>query len=108
MRNEIPSARTFLANRRLRTLAQRHTSDCSSEASTAGAGSGREDAACGAQFAGLLFPCNDELTPDPDTWEIINYTTSAVFEETLHCSDAGTNFAYLQQRFPQVADYEEG
>ena len=63
---------------------------------------------CGAQFAGFLFQCSDELIPDPDAWEIVDYATSAVFEETLHCSGVGSNFADLQRRFPQVGEYEEG
>jgi len=63
---------------------------------------------CGAQFAGLLFQCSPELIPDMEGWAIIDYATAAVFEETLHCSDVGSNFAELQERFPQVADYQEG
>jgi alpha-beta hydrolase superfamily lysophospholipase len=67
-----------------------------------------DNGVCGAQFAGVLFQCSPDLIPDSEGWAIIDTTTAAVFEETLHCSGAGANFADLQERFPQVADYEEG
>ena len=63
---------------------------------------------CGAQFAGILFQCSDELVADPVAWEIIDYVTSATFEEVLHCTDASASFADLLERFPEVADFREG
>jgi hypothetical protein len=66
-----------------------------------------DNGVCGAQFAGLLFQCSPELIADPDAWEIIDYVTSAAFEEVLQCSDPAMAFAELQQRFPAVADFQE-
>lgn len=62
---------------------------------------------CGAQFAGALFDCEDTYTPDPTNWAITNYATSAALEETLHCSDAGANFASIQSKFPEVGEFLE-
>lgn len=62
---------------------------------------------CGAQFASLLFDCRDEYTPDPASWAIVHYATSAALEETLHCSDAGKNFAELPAKFAEVGEFRE-
>lgn len=62
---------------------------------------------CGAQFAGALFDCSDTYTPDATNWAITNYATSAALEETLHCSDAGANFASIQSKFPEVGEFLE-
>lgn len=62
---------------------------------------------CGAQLASLLFDCDDTYTPDPTNWQITNYASSAALEETLHCSDAGANFASIQRRFPEVGEFLE-
>jgi len=67
-----------------------------------------DNGVCGAQFAGVLFQCSPDLIPDAEGWAIIDDTTAAAFEETLHCSDVGSNFADLQERYPQVAEYLEG
>lgn len=53
---------------------------------------------CGAQFAGFLFQCSDELIADADAWALIDFATSAVFEETLQCSPIGDAFAELDGR----------
>ncbi len=53
---------------------------------------------CGAQFAGLLFQCSPELIADSEAWALVDYATSAVFEETLHCSTIGESFAALDGR----------
>jgi alpha-beta hydrolase superfamily lysophospholipase len=66
-----------------------------------------DNGVCGAQFAGVLFQCSPDLIADPDAWEIIDYVTSAAFEEVLQCSDPAMAFAELQQRFPAVADFQE-
>ncbi len=62
---------------------------------------------CGAQVAGALFDCMDSYTPDTTSWEIVQYATSAALEETLHCSQAGTNFAALKSTFPEVGEFLE-
>jgi hypothetical protein len=62
---------------------------------------------CGAQFAGVLFDCEDSYTPDAINWQITNYASSAALEETLHCSDAGANFASIMDRFPEVGEFLE-
>jgi len=59
---------------------------------------------CGAQFAGFLFQCSDELIADTRGWEIIDDVTAAAFEETLHCSAAGERFDGLQARYPEVSE----
>ena len=61
---------------------------------------------CGAQLAGALFDCEPTYTPDPTNWQISNYASSAVLEETLHCVD-GDPFAGLQAKFPEVGEYQE-
>lgn len=61
---------------------------------------------CGAQFAGALFQCSPDLTPDPQGWEIIEYATASAFEEVLHCSAVGTeNLEQIRERFPLVMEY---
>lgn len=62
---------------------------------------------CGAQFASLLFDCDPEYTPDATSWEIAQYASSAVLESVLRCTDAADNFAELQAKFPEVAEYQE-
>jgi hypothetical protein len=62
---------------------------------------------CGAQFAGVLFQCSAELLPDVEAWEIVDYATSAAFEETLHCSTIGDAFADITTRFPAVAEFRQ-
>lgn len=62
---------------------------------------------CGAQFAGFLFDCSPDYTPDPTSWEIAQYASSAVLESVLRCTDAADNFAELQAKFPAVAEYQE-
>lgn len=60
---------------------------------------------CGAQFAGFLFQCSPDLIADATGWEIIDYASSAAFEETLHCSSVGANFDALQELYPDVSEY---
>ncbi len=60
---------------------------------------------CGAAAAGFLFQCSDELLTDETGWAIVEYATSAVFEETLHCSEMGTaNLEALVSVYPDVAE----
>jgi hypothetical protein len=45
---------------------------------------------------------------DPQVgWDITNFATSSALESVLHCSDADSNFADIQTRFPLVTDYRE-
>lgn len=60
---------------------------------------------CGANLAGALFQCDDTFLPDPDAWQIINYATSAVLEETLHCSDIGAQLEDIEAQYSGVAEY---
>lgn len=60
---------------------------------------------CGANLAGALFQCDDRFLPDPDAWQIINYATSAVLEETLHCSEIAEQLADIESVYPGVAEY---
>lgn len=62
---------------------------------------------CGAQLAGALFDCMDSYTPDATNWAITNYASSAVLEETLHCSGVGSNLAQIQRKFPEVGEFQE-
>ncbi len=60
---------------------------------------------CGANFAGALFQCDESFLSDPDTWEIVNFATAAVLEETLHCSGIGAELDAIQDAYPAVAEY---
>lgn len=61
---------------------------------------------CGANLAGVLFQCDDTFLPDPDTWEIVNFATSAVLEEALHCADTNAVLLEIQTRYPAVAEFQ--
>lgn len=64
-----------------------------------------ETEVCGAAAAGFLFQCSDELLADETGWAIVEYATSAAFEETLHCSPTGTaNLDMIQSVYPDVAE----
>jgi len=62
---------------------------------------------CGAQFASFLFDCSPDYTPDTTSWEITQFASSAVLESVLRCTDAADNFAELETKFPEVAEYQE-
>ncbi len=63
---------------------------------------------CGAQFAGFLFDCKDSYIPDPTSWEITQFASSSVLEETLHCHpEAGGWLGQIQATYPEVADFFE-
>lgn len=63
---------------------------------------------CGVGFAGALFQCDDSFLPDPEAWEITNFASSAVLEETLHCEPAAVDqLALIQGRYPVVLDFFE-
>lgn len=64
-----------------------------------------ETGVCGAAAAGFLFQCSDDLLADETGWAIVEYATSAAFEETLHCSSVGTeNLEVIQTAYPDVAE----
>ncbi len=64
-----------------------------------------ETGVCGAAAAGFLFQCSDDLLADETGWAIVEYATSAAFEETLHCSPVGTaNLDVMQTLYPDVAE----
>lgn len=63
---------------------------------------------CGVAFAGALFQCDDSFLPDPEAWEIIDFSSSAVLEETLHCEPAAVDqLALIQGRYPVVLEFRE-
>lgn len=62
---------------------------------------------CGAQFASFLFDCKPDYTPAAVGWDIVNFASSAVLESVLRCSDVAKNFADLQTKYPEVAEYQE-
>lgn len=62
-----------------------------------------------AQFASALFDgCTADYLPPEDGWAIVEYATSAVFEETLQCNpDAAADLPDIGMRFPAAADYRQ-
>ncbi|MCH9681850.1 MAG: hypothetical protein K0V04_10485, partial [Deltaproteobacteria bacterium] len=63
---------------------------------------------CGTQLAGGLFQCDDSFTPDTDSWEIINFSSAAVLEETLHCEpNATAQLGLIQGIYPVVLEFFE-
>lgn len=63
---------------------------------------------CGVQFASFLFQCDDSFLPDPEAWEIINFASSAVLEETLHCEpEASAELGLIQGTYPVVLEFRE-
>lgn len=61
---------------------------------------------CGANLAGGLFDCSDSYLPGPRGWEIINYATTAAFEEILYCRDTNP-WAEIERKYPDVTQFEE-
>jgi hypothetical protein len=69
---------------------------------------GTEADVCGLALAGALFDCDASYMPPERSWEIVNDVTSAVLEETLHCSaTSATGFATLTDRFAEVSELRE-
>jgi fermentation-respiration switch protein FrsA (DUF1100 family) len=60
---------------------------------------------CGAQLAGFLFDCDPMYIDGPTGWEIVNYASSAVLEETLQCQPA--SLSSIMSKYPDVAEYKE-
>lgn len=64
-----------------------------------------ETGVCGAAAAGFLFQCSEDLLADETGWAIVEYATSAAFEETLHCSVVGTqNLDEIATVYPDVSE----
>lgn len=64
-----------------------------------------ETGVCGAAAAGFLFQCSEDLLADETGWAIVEYATSAAFEETLHCSGVGTqNLDEIASVYPDVSE----
>ena len=61
---------------------------------------------CGAQLAGFLFDCDPMYIDGPAGWDIVNYASSAVLEETLHCR-ADTSLSSIMTKYSSVAEYKE-
>lgn len=62
---------------------------------------------CGAAAAGFLFDCADTLLPEADAMPIVNYATTAVLEEVLHCREDGPDLAEIESVFGDVGEYRE-
>jgi hypothetical protein len=63
-----------------------------------------DNGVCGVEFADALFQCGPELLPDAQAWEVIDYATTAAFEETLQCRPT-TAFDTIESRFEAVAEF---
>ena len=62
---------------------------------------------CGAAAAGFLFDCADTLLPEADAEIVVNYATTAVLEEVLHCKSDGPDLADIESVYTQVAEYRQ-
>jgi len=63
---------------------------------------------CGVEFADALFQCDDAFVPDPDSWDVIHYASSAVLEEELHCEPrAAERLGEIAERFSAVGEFSE-
>lgn len=58
-------------------------------------------------FEQMWDGCAPEQIDPQVGWGITNFATSAALESVLHCSDADSNFANIQTRYPLVTDYRE-
>jgi hypothetical protein len=61
---------------------------------------------CGAQLAGFLFDCDPMYIDGPAGWDIVNYASSAVLEETLQCQPA-VSLSSIMSKYADVAEYKE-
>jgi Platelet-activating factor acetylhydrolase, isoform II len=58
-------------------------------------------------FAGSLFDCNKNTTPQVETVPMVNAASTAAFEETLQCdASAGAAIDAIQTQFPKVEIYK--
>jgi len=57
-------------------------------------------------FAGTLFDCDKNTTPQAEAIPIVNFATAGALEETLHCrASAAGPLAAIKMKFPKVATY---
>lgn len=61
---------------------------------------------CGAQLAGFLFDCDPSHIDGATGWNIVNYATSTVLEQTLQCQSA-RSLASIKTAYPAVTQYAE-
>ncbi|MBK7586415.1 MAG: hypothetical protein IPI67_40280 [Myxococcales bacterium] len=59
-----------------------------------------------AGLAGALFDCPADQLSETDARAVVNFATSAVLEQTLHCR-TGVTFVSIQSTFPAVSELEE-
>ena len=66
-----------------------------------------EHGICGLQLASFLFDC-DPTYLDPEVgWDIVNFATTAVLQDVLHCSGAAAQLDDITTVFPDVTEYEK-
>jgi hypothetical protein len=59
-----------------------------------------------AAFAGTLFDCAKNTTPQAEAIPIVNFATASVLEETLQCrTSAAATLAAITSKFPKVSTY---
>jgi fermentation-respiration switch protein FrsA (DUF1100 family) len=69
---------------------------------------GQANDVCGLSLAGALFDCDPAYVAPAVGWSIVNEATSAVLEETLHCSAGRAGWlSGIQSRHAEVAEYRE-
>jgi alpha-beta hydrolase superfamily lysophospholipase len=68
---------------------------------------GNEVGICGMNLANFLWDCHPEYIAQKTGDAIVNYVTTAVLEETLHCADRTAQFAALKTTYPDVAEFLE-
>lgn len=66
----------------------------------------QEHGVCGAQLAGFLFDCDPAQIEAQLGWDIINFASTSVLEETMQCQPP-RDLTTIQERFPQVSDYQQ-
>ncbi len=59
-----------------------------------------------ANLASGLFDCPNDQLGQAEAKALVNYSTSAVLEETLHCTQ-GDMFKDIKTKFPSVGEYKE-
>jgi dienelactone hydrolase len=62
---------------------------------------------CGANLAGALFKCDPSFISGPDGWDVVDYASSIVLEDTLQCATGLPSLSTIQQDIPNVQTYTE-
>jgi hypothetical protein len=65
----------------------------------------QEHDVCGTQIGGALFDCDPAYIDGATGWPIVNFATSAVLEDALHCTDGAGALDRLKDTFPEVGEY---